>query len=315
MATLFFKNGETRKSIPLVSRENESHLLWEFTSRCNQTCRYCYSSRTTNTRLAREEIMGITERMAESPIDCIHITGGEPTLYPDLPAVMRRLAGKKIYLTTNLVRFDESVREVLAQHPLHSLAVSLDSTDPSCNDWLRGNTRSVLDHIDRLFEFRQKINGSFKIRLHSVVTRKNLPKIQELLLWAKEKGVDEVSCQPVSLERKHPYFHELALTAGDLHGLHTMYSLERDLFQTPYAEIHFQLLQILLQNEEVSLLHGEEECLPFVDAAGGIWNCPCKRRRLESLRPTAHGRSVRCGVNMQCLTCLKHFAVEAAADA
>jgi hypothetical protein len=73
-----------------------AHLVIEPTQRCNLGCRICYNRyRTPDKTLddIRAEIdLGLKKRRLET----ISILGGEPTLHPDLPAIIRHVKSRKL---------------------------------------------------------------------------------------------------------------------------------------------------------------------------------------------------------------------------
>ena len=80
------------------------------TDRCNLRCQYCmpeadYVWLPRETLLTFEEISGLTHAFTALGVDRVRITGGEPLLRRDLPALVRRLAAtagvRDLALTTN----------------------------------------------------------------------------------------------------------------------------------------------------------------------------------------------------------------------
>ncbi|MCD6522750.1 MAG: anaerobic ribonucleoside-triphosphate reductase activating protein [Candidatus Diapherotrites archaeon] len=75
-----------------------------FASGCNMRCPFCYSSdviKKTNT-IQKTEFEKALNRV-QWAIDCIVITGGEPTIYSDLPIFCKKMKLKRlnVYLETN----------------------------------------------------------------------------------------------------------------------------------------------------------------------------------------------------------------------
>jgi hypothetical protein len=79
------------------------HLVIEVNQMCNVSCASCYKHKRPSTKpaaLVEEEIdLGARERR----LDMITLAGGEPTLHPDLPRIIRHIARKgiKVNLLTN----------------------------------------------------------------------------------------------------------------------------------------------------------------------------------------------------------------------
>ncbi|MBI2756872.1 MAG: GTP 3',8-cyclase MoaA [Chloroflexi bacterium] len=110
-------------------------LRISLTDRCNFRCVYCMPEEGMQW-LNRDTILTIDEieRLARIAVDLgireIRLTGGEPTLRPDLPAIVERLAPipglKSLSLTTNGFLLDR-LAEPLAKAGLTRINVSLDT--------------------------------------------------------------------------------------------------------------------------------------------------------------------------------------------
>ena len=110
-------------------------LRLSVTDRCNLRCDYCmpeadYAWLPRETLLSFEEITSITSVFTTLGVDRIRITGGEPLLRRDLPALIGRLAAlpavRDLAMTTNGVLLADQA-DVLRAAGLHRLTVSLDT--------------------------------------------------------------------------------------------------------------------------------------------------------------------------------------------
>ncbi|HEY3064480.1 MAG TPA: GTP 3',8-cyclase MoaA [Methylomirabilota bacterium] len=111
------------------------NLRVSVTDRCNLRCQYCMPEEE-YVWLPRQEILGFEElsRLADVfldlGVDKVRLTGGEPLLRRDLPALVRLLAAKPrirdLAITTNGVLLAEQARP-LRDAGLHRATVSLDT--------------------------------------------------------------------------------------------------------------------------------------------------------------------------------------------
>src|SRR5687767_813460 len=131
------------------------NLRLSVTDRCNLRCSYCmpepdYVWLPREDILQFEEIETLVDVFTELGVDKVRLTGGEPLLRRDLPALVRRLADRPairdLAMTTNGVLL-ASQATALRDAGLHRLTVSLDTLRP---DRFRNLTR--FDELDRVRE-------------------------------------------------------------------------------------------------------------------------------------------------------------------
>lgn len=115
---------------------------------CNQNCRFC--SNPENDRLiACDEALRVIDDFVERGYEGVILTGGEPTLYPHLPAVIAHAA--KVSLTPRLVTngqklSDKAYYTTLRDAGLTHIHLSIQSLDRELQGRLSGKEDS-LDHI------------------------------------------------------------------------------------------------------------------------------------------------------------------------
>jgi cyclic pyranopterin phosphate synthase len=114
------------------------NLRISVTDRCNLRCQYCmpeeeYVWLPREEILHFEEVSRLVDVFIELGVDKVRLTGGEPLLRRNLPALIRLLAAKSglrdLALTTNGVLLAEAV-ESLKDAGLHRVTVSLDTLHP-----------------------------------------------------------------------------------------------------------------------------------------------------------------------------------------
>jgi cyclic pyranopterin phosphate synthase len=127
----------------MATRDTQGRLLRNLrisvTDRCNLRCAYCMPEEE-YVWLPREEILHFEEigRLVdvfiELGVDKVRLTGGEPLLRRDLPALIEPLAAKPglrdLAITTNGVLLAEHAQALRAAG-LHRVTVSLDTLDPA----------------------------------------------------------------------------------------------------------------------------------------------------------------------------------------
>jgi cyclic pyranopterin phosphate synthase len=115
------------------------NLRVSVTDRCNLRCAYCmpeeeYVWLPREEILQFEEISRLVDVFIELGVDKVRLTGGEPLLRRDLPALIEPLAAKPalrdLAITTNGVLLAEHAASLKAAG-LHRVTVSLDTLDPA----------------------------------------------------------------------------------------------------------------------------------------------------------------------------------------
>lgn len=172
-------------TLPLVDSNRSSRLIDTFgrvhnnlrisvTDRCNLRCTYCMPEEVVfmdkRELLSFEEITRFVEIVAPLGIDKLRLTGGEPLLRRDLPALVRMLCKipgiKDVGLTTNGLLL-APVAQSLFDAGLRRINISLDALDPD--------------------------------RFHQLARRDGLDLVLDGIQAAKKAGFDPVKINAVSI--------------------------------------------------------------------------------------------------------------------
>jgi cyclic pyranopterin phosphate synthase len=152
------------------------YLRVSVTDRCNLRCAYCLPATgmpwlPRPETLTLEEIVRVVESAGRLGFRRVRLTGGEPLLRPDLPALVRAIARipgiEEVSLTTNGMLL-ERLAHPLAQAGLNRVNVSLDTLDP---EKFRRLTRfGEIERAWRGIEAAERA-GLTPIKLNTVVIR------------------------------------------------------------------------------------------------------------------------------------------------
>jgi len=147
--------------------DHEQHScisLIEITDQCNLTCPVCYAEsspqRTTHRTLEQIEFMLDRVIENEGEPDIVQISGGEPTLHPELMQILaaaRRRPIKHLMLNTNGIQIAKNERlaeQLAAFMPGFEIYLQFDSLRPEVYKTLRGQDllETKLKAIERLNE-------------------------------------------------------------------------------------------------------------------------------------------------------------------
>jgi cyclic pyranopterin phosphate synthase len=145
------------------------NLRLSVTDRCNLRCEYCmpeaeYEWLPREDVLHFEEISALVDVFLALGVDRLRLTGGEPLLRRDMPALVRMLSGKQglndLAMTTNGVLLADQI-DALAAAGLRRITVSLDTLNA---DRFKALTR--FDELARVHEgmaAASRVFGRFKI--------------------------------------------------------------------------------------------------------------------------------------------------------
>lgn len=172
-----------------------ANLRLSVTDRCNLRCQYCmpeedYLWLPREDILQFEEIERLVDQFLALGVDKVRLTGGEPLLRRDLPALVERLAGKAgirdFAMTTNAVLLAPVVHD-LKRAGLHRLTISLDT--------LHRERFIKLARFDELTRVQAGIDAAVDVfpgfKIDSVIIRGvNDDEIIPLLEFAKARGAE-----------------------------------------------------------------------------------------------------------------------------
>lgn len=170
------------------------YLRLSITDVCNFRCNYClpngYEGRPDQAFLSLDEIRRLGAAFCAEGTRKIRLTGGEPSVRGDLPAIMRSLKAlpglETLAITTNGYRLPELVDE-WADAGLDALNLSIDSLDPSVFQAITGHSRlhELLAGLDRAIEL-----GIPSIKVNAVMLRDiNDSQVGSFLDWLRDKPI------------------------------------------------------------------------------------------------------------------------------
>lgn len=207
-----------------LAKQGLLSLELEFTKRCNLRCTYCYSSAgdALGQELTLRELLGVIEQARElGARKIILLGGGEPFLFTQVKEVIRHIhsLGLSQAVFTNGTLLTRELCRFLYDHRV-SVAIKGNSFRPAIQDSLAGVTGaygSIARGLRLLMEEGYPAKDC-SLCLQSVVCRPNMEEIQEMWVWARDRGITpyfEVLTNQ-GRARQNP---DLALTPGETHTI------------------------------------------------------------------------------------------------
>lgn len=155
---------------------------------CNLSCVYCPKKEGMENRVPAHlsgRLLTVTEycrnldHLARNGLKGIAFTGGEPTLNPNLPELIRFAANifERVELTSNGRHLYEMLPRIVPH--LNLLKVSLDTTDPA---FAQEITNGTIREVDRaVTAIRGACALGLKVAINAVLMRSNLAEIGQII--------------------------------------------------------------------------------------------------------------------------------------
>lgn len=183
------------RSTPQVTDPFGRHienLRISITNRCNLRCIYCHMEGSwgiyRTPEMTPAEIERIVRASTRIGVRYLKITGGEPTLRPDLHEIIERTAPlvDEVSMTTNGASL-EDLAEELCSAGLARVNISLDTLDP--HTFERITSFPILERVVRGIHAASRV-GIHPIKLNMVVLRReNSSRIWEMVGFARKSGI------------------------------------------------------------------------------------------------------------------------------
>jgi len=178
--------------------EEQFYIQWHITNLCNLRCEHCYqgdfSKRNDLDWAGLEKVCdNLLDTMREwGKTACIHITGGEPLLKPDLFPLLTHLDQhsmvEELGIITNGIRVDqEMMRRLSGFSKLKKMKISLDGGDAETNDSIRqkGAFDKLMQNLPLIKE-----GGRFEILFMFTVMKRNFRSLPSLFKLCQDIAID-----------------------------------------------------------------------------------------------------------------------------
>ena len=238
------------------------HFQWHITNSCNLRCRHCYqedfSKREdldwSGLKKISDNILATMQEWDKKA--CIHLTGGEPLLKPELFLLLDELNQKPVVeelgiITNGLLIDREVVRRLSAFSKLKKIKISLDGADAEINDAIRqkGTFEKVIQNLSLI-----KKAGRFEIILMFTLMKRNFRSLLSFIRLCQDLGVNGLI-----LERFIPWGRgrEIMDEVLDKAQWKELVETLLKLFSTKMEEHNFypyQAFQIIFKEDEMELL-------------------------------------------------------------
>lgn len=197
-------------------------LRLSVTDRCNFRCVYCMEPDVKY--IPKIQLLNLDEylrviRIAMSlGIEKLRITGGEPTLYPDLDALLEevgKLGLRDIALTTNGSQGRGQWAQRWKKFGLHRITISLDTLKPERKDAITRSKTSLHTVIEAIDHARS--NGLTPVKVNAVIMRGvNDDEIADFADFAREHEIDMRLIEFMALDAGRRWERKRVFTADEM---------------------------------------------------------------------------------------------------
>jgi len=183
----------------------------EFSRICNFRCSYCYVPEKTVCKgeLSKDELKDVILQAKELGAGKIIVLGGEPSIYPHLPEMLKFIAGHglEIEMFTNGTGVDKKLASLLAE--LHvRVVLKLNSRKAEIQDHLAGKKgahKIILQAFEHLKNAGYPAVDKF-LALSTIICQSNFEELPELWQWVRDQNIE-------------PYFEVLTPQANALDNI------------------------------------------------------------------------------------------------
>ena len=201
-----FKNGEYScpEYIPIENLVPIS-VCWMIENRCNLDCIYCFAEN-------KNQLSSIDFR---TTVDNIVLTGGEPTLNPDLPNIIEYI-GDKAYTIIDSNGTTDKWEKIIPKLKSSLVRFSIDSLNCDIIDIVRPskNKLMTLRQIASITKNIQMLkNNNIPVIIQTVMTRFNVTELSSIYDYLLKMGVERwyISAVKYSEKCKNNY-NDICLT-------------------------------------------------------------------------------------------------------
>jgi len=184
-------------------KSGERNIFFHVLTACNLSCRHCYINpeQHGSSTVSRENLEKWLELFQDKHRESnVIFLGGEPTMHPELPHVIRyakKLGYGSVTVDTNGYLFHDFLDKV-APSDLDFLSFSLDGPNPEVNDPLRGD--GVFDTCTK--NLQKAVARGFNVSLIYTVSRYNIEHLHKMVPLLTQWGVKRFFIQVIGIRGK-----------------------------------------------------------------------------------------------------------------
>lgn len=166
-------------------------VVWDFTHKCNLSCKHCYSNAGTapQKELATKEALEVVDQLADFGVTALAFSGGEPLSRKDFFEVASHAVKRGLYVsvaTNGTLLTKENVKK-LKQAKINYVEVSIDGATAQTHDSFRGVPGAFDKAVAGL---KNCVEADLCACIATTATKSNIAEMPGILDLAEEIGAE-----------------------------------------------------------------------------------------------------------------------------
>ncbi len=257
-------------------------VVWDFTHKCNLSCRHCYSNSGAirKMELTTEEALEVVDQLADAGVVALAFSGGEPLCRKDFFEVASYAVERGLYVSvaTNGTLLTKDVVRKLKEAKINYVEVSIDGATAETHDSFRG-VPSAFDNA--VAGLKNCVKEDMCVCIATTATKSNIDEMPEILDLAEELGAARFTYFnfiPTGRGKEH-YDQDLSPEEREKLMLHLLDRMSKG-YKVTILTTAPQLARVALQCQEpgdtatMSMAHMQtvkvsKKAVPLADFIGG----------------------------------------------
>jgi MoaA/NifB/PqqE/SkfB family radical SAM enzyme len=252
----------------------ERNVFFHLLTGCNLSCKHCYinPAQHGSSMLPLDTVLKWLKLFARSQQETnLILLGGEPTMHPDLAAIIRAAKSMRYAVTvdSNGFLFHDLLDRVTPAE-LDFLSFSLDGPEPLVNDPIRGE--GVFGTCTE--NLRRAVGLGFRTSLIYTVSALNIDHLHKMPALLAELGVKRFFIQVIGLRGKPAAGRPVTGDQWQVDPLHWLEVVPQVAREAARAGIHVTYPKVFLEAEDNFQCAGLAAENFFIFPNGRVYQCP-----------------------------------------